>query len=158
MTKVRELPRTGLGEQLRLGERTTPAAARRAAGAALLRPAALGRPREIYLDDGVVTFLYRARSARPILFTQVPGGAGRYVEKFVTRDTRRVRVGGAPGLLLTGPHAVLFAPSDGGEMRVQQPRLAKNTLMWERDGRLLRIEAEQPLGELLRIARSVRPG
>ncbi len=134
------------------------AGARRAAGFALLRPSALGPPDEVYLDDGVVTFVYRARSSRPMLFTQVRGATGRYVQKFVTRDTRRVRVDGAPGLLLQGPHAVFFDPSGGGEPRVQEARLAKNTLMWERGGLLLRLEAEQPLGELLRIARSVPEG
>ncbi len=41
---------------------------------------------------------------------------------------------------------------------MQEARLAKNTLMWERDGLLLRLEAEQPVGELMRIARSVRAG
>ena len=158
VTKVRELPPTALGEQLSLGERITLAGARRAAGFALLRPAALGPPREVHLDDGVVTFAYRARSGRPILFTQVPGSAGRYVQKFVTQDTRRVRVGGVPGLLLQGPHAVFFDARGGGEPQMLDTRLAKNTLMWERDGLLLRLEAEQPLGELLRIARSVRSG
>jgi hypothetical protein len=158
VTKVRQLPPTALGERLRLGERTTLDGARRAAGFALLRPSALGASSEVYVDAGVVTLLYRARSGAPILFTQVPGSAGRYVQKFVTADTRRVRIDGVPGLLLRGPHAVFFDPRGGGETRVQEARLAKNTLMWERDGLLLRIEAAQPLGELLRIARSVRAG
>jgi hypothetical protein len=88
----------------------------------------------------------------------VPGSAGRYVQKFVTRDTQRVRIDGAPGLVLRGPHAVFFDPRGAGETRVQEARLAKNTLMWERDGLLLRLEAEQPVGELIRLARSVRTG
>ena len=74
----------------------------------------------------------------------------------MTSDTRRVRVGGAPGLLFKGPPAVVFAPRGGGEPRVESALLARNTLMWERGGLLLRLEAEQPLGELLRFARSVR--
>jgi hypothetical protein len=156
VTKVKRLPSTALGRRLQLGERSSLAAAGRAAGFTLLRPAALGAPKEVYLDRGVVTFIHRAASGRPVLFTQVPGSAGRYVQKFVTSDTRRVRVGGAPGLLFKGPHAVVFAPRGGGEPRVQSARLARNTLMWERGGLLLRLEAEQPLGELLRIARSVR--
>lgn len=158
VTKVQRLPPTGLSRQLRLGERTSLAGAQREAGVPLLRPAALAMPAEVYRDDGVVTFVYRARSGRPILFTQVPGSAGRYVQKTVTAATRRVRIDGVPGLLLKGPHAVVFDPRGGGDARTQAARLAKNTLMWERAGRLLRIEAEQPLGELLRIARSVRAG
>jgi hypothetical protein len=157
VTKVEHLPLTRLGRDLRLGERTTLAGAQRRAGFTLLRPAALGAPPGVYLDraEGVVTLAYRARSGRPILFTQVPGSARRYVQKFVTEGTRRVRVGGVAGLLLRGPHGVVFDARDGAT-RVQESRLAKNTLMWERGGLLLRLEAEQPLGEMLRIARSVR--
>ncbi|HEV2774032.1 MAG TPA: hypothetical protein VGV90_00425, partial [Solirubrobacteraceae bacterium] len=155
--RVERLPPTALGGSLRLGRRHSLASARRVAGFPLLRPAALGPPREVYVDDGVVSFVYRARSGRPMLFTQVPGRAGRYVQKFVTEDTRRVRVAGAPALLLSGPHAVFF-DARGGGTRVQEARLAKNTLMWERNGLLLRLEAEQPVGELIRIARSVRAG
>ncbi len=157
VTQVQRLPPTALGASLALGERHTLAGARRVAGFALLQPAALGAPREVYVDDGVVTFVYRARSGRPILFTQVPGSAGRYVQKFVTETTRRVRIAGRPGLLLRGPHAVFF-DARGGDTRVQEARLAANTLMWERDGRLLRLEAHQPAGELIRLARSVRAG
>ena len=155
VTQVERLPPTALGARLELGERRTLGGARRAAGFDLLRPAALGPPREVYVDAGVVSFVYRARSGRPILFTQVPGSAGRYVQKFVTENTRRVRIAGAPGLLLRGPHAVFF-DARGGGTRMQEARLAKNTLMWERDGLLLRLEGEQPAGELIRLARSVR--
>ena len=158
VTKVDRLPPTVLGRRLSLGERVaSPAAAQRLAGFDLLRPAALGAPAEVYVDDGVVTFTYRARSGRPILFTQVPGSAGRYVQKLVRVNTRRVRIAGAPGLLLRGPHVVFF-DRGGARPRMQEARLAKNTLMWERDGLLLRLEAEQPVGELVRIARSVRAG
>ena len=78
------------------------------------------------------------------------------MQKFVTADTRRVRINGVPGLLLQGPHAVFFDDRGrGGGTRIQEPRLAKNTLLWERDGLLLRLEADQPADELVRIARSV---
>jgi hypothetical protein len=155
ITQVKRLPPTSLGQRLALGERYSLAGAQRVAGFDLLRPAALGAPREVYIDQGVVTFAYRARSGRPILFTQVPGSAGPYVQKFVTADTRRVRIAGVPGLVLRGPHTVVF-DARGGGTRVQAARLAKNTLLWERGGLLLRLEADQPLGELVRIARSVR--
>ncbi len=155
VTKVRRLPPTSLGRQLALGERTSLAGARSLAGFDLLRPAALGAPREAYVDDGAVTFVHRARSGRPILFTQVQGSAQPYVRKFVTAGTRRVRIDGVPGLLLQGAHAVFFDDRGRGTTRVQEPRLAKNTLLWERDGLLLRLEADQPGDELVRIARSV---
>ena len=157
VTKVQRLPATTLGRRLDLGERTSLAGARRDAGFALVRPQALGAPREVYVDDGAVTFVYRARSGRPILFTQVRGSAEPYVQKFVTADTRRVRINGVAGLLLHGPHAVFFDDRGrGGGTRIQEPRLAETTLLWERGGLLLRLEADQPGGELLRIARSVR--
>lgn len=156
VTHVERLPPTPLGGRLQLGERSTLAAAQRAAGRRLLRPTSLGSPREVYRDEtGVVTFAYRARSGDPILFTQVPGRLGPFVRKLVTADTQRVRIAGAPGLLLRGRHVVIFQ-ARGGATRVEPPRLAKSTLLWERDGLLLRLEADQPAGELVRIAGSVR--
>ena len=156
VTKVQRLPATALGRKLDLGARTSLAGARRAAGFALLAPAALGAPREVYVDAGAVTLVYRARSGAPILFTQLQGSARPYVQKFVTADTRRVRIAGVPGLLLEGEHAVFFDDRRSGRTRVQEARLAQNTLLWERDGLLLRLEADQPVGELVRIAGSVR--
>ena len=155
VTQVRELPPAALGGELALGSRYSLADARRVAGHRLVRPAALGAPAEVYVDGEAVTFVYRARSGEPILFTQVPGSTHPYIRKFVTERTRRVQVDGRPGLLLRGPHAVVFAPRGGGEPQVSELRLAKSTLLWERGELLLRIEAEQPPGELLRLARSV---
>lgn len=155
VTRVRELPPAALGGPLALGERYSLADARRATEYELVRPAALGDPQEVYVDGDAVTFVYRARSGRPILFMQVPGSTRRYVQKLVTGLTRRVEVGGRPGLLLRGRHVVMFE-RPGGDPVVAEPRLAKNTLLWERGDLLLRVEAEQPAGELLRIARSVR--
>jgi hypothetical protein len=156
VTQVRRLPPASLGGPLALGTRYSLADAQRVAGYDLVRPAALAAPAEVYANGNAVTLVYRARSGRPILFTQVPGSARRYVEKFTTSRTRRVQVDGRPGLLLRGRHVVLFDRPGGGDPVVVEPRLAKNTLLWERGELLLRIEAEQPAGELLRIARSVR--
>ena len=154
VTQVRELPPASLGGPLALGKRYSLADAQRLVDHRLVRPRTLGAPAEVYVDRDAVTFVYRARSGRPILFSQVPGSTRRYVQKLVTARTRRVRVGGRPGLLLRGRHVVLF-DRPGGGMAVAEPRLAKNTLLWERGRLLLRLEAEQPAGELLRIARSV---
>jgi hypothetical protein len=154
VTQVRELPPATLGDTLALGERSSLADAERVVDYDLVRPAALGAPAGVYVDGDAVTFVYRARSGRLILFAQVPGSTRRYVEKFAAARTQRVRVAGRPGLLLRGPHVVLFATPGGGTV-VSEARLAKNTLLWERGALLLRLEAEQPAGELLRIARSV---
>jgi hypothetical protein len=155
VTQVRELPPAPLGGRLALGERLSLAGAQRAAGHELVRPAALGAPAEVYVDGDAVTFVYRARSGQPILFSQVPGSTRRYIQKFVTGRARRVQIDGRRGLLLRGRHVVLFDRPGGGTV-VSQPRLAKNTLLWEHRALLLRVEAEQPAAELLRIARSVR--
>ena len=79
VTQVRHLPPAALGGPLALGERYTLADARRLVGHDLLRPRALGAPAEVYVDGDVAAFVYRARSGRPILFTQVPGSTRRYV-------------------------------------------------------------------------------
>ncbi|HVF78405.1 MAG TPA: hypothetical protein VNA28_08910 [Solirubrobacteraceae bacterium] len=154
VTQVRELPPATLGGPLAVGERVSLADAERVVDHDLVRPAALGAPAEVYVDGDAVTFVYRARSRRPILFAQVPGSTRRYVQKLATGRTQRVQVAGRPGLLLRGRHVVIFARPDGDAV-VAETRLAKNTLLWERGELLLRLEAEQPAGELLRIARSV---
>ena len=155
VTQVRELPPAALGGPLALGERYSLTDAARVVGRDLVRPAALGAPAEVYVDADAVTSVYRTRAGRPLLLHQVPGSTRRYIQKFATADTRRVQVAGRPGLLLRGRHVVLFARPGGGTV-VAEPRLAKNTLLWERGDLLLRLEAEQPPAELLRIARSVR--
>lgn len=155
VTQVRELPPASLGRSLALGVRYSLADAERVVDYELERPAALGMPREVYVDGDAVTFAYRSRSGRPILFTQVPGSTRRFIQKFTTGRTRRVQVAGEPGLLLRGRHVVMFE-RPGQDPVVAEPRLAKTTLLWERGELLLRLEAEQPAGELLRIARSVR--
>jgi len=156
VTQVRELPPASLGAPLALGKRYSLADAKRLVDYRLVRAGALGPVAEVYVDGDAVTSVYRAGSGRPILFSQVPGSTRRYVQKLVTARARRVRVGGRPGLLLRGRHVVLFDRPGGGTV-VSEPRLAKNTLLWEGSGLLLRLEAEQPAGELLRIARSVEP-
>ena len=102
-----------------------------------------------------MTFVYRARSgpADPL-----HAGAGQRPALRAEVRHRRHAAGAdrrGAGLLLQGQHAVFFDDRGrGGATRVQEPRLAKNTLLWERDGLLLRLEADQPAGELVRIARS----
>lgn len=155
VTQVRELPPATPGAPLAPGVRTTLDGAARIAGYELARPDALGTPAEVYADGDAVTFVYRARSGDPILLTQVPGSMRRFIQKFTAGRTRRVQVAGEPGLLLRGRHVVMFERPRRAAI-VAEPRLAKNTLLWERGELLLRIEAEQPHGELLRIARSLR--
>ena len=164
VTKVERLPPTGARRAgSALGERVHARRRRGSvAGFELLRPAALGAPAEVYVDDGVVD-VRLPRPLRPADPVHAGAGQRRALRPEVRhRDTRRVRIGGAAGLLLRGPHAVFFDERRGEEPRMQEARLAKNTLMWERDGLLLRLEAEQPVGELcgspsVRVRRQASP-
>jgi hypothetical protein len=154
VTRVERLPPTTLGARLALGERYTLAAAQKRAGFALRRPAALDAPDEVFVDRGAVTFVYGERSGRVILLQQVPGSGRPYIQKFA-KAFGRVHVAGVPGLLVKGQHVTIFDQRPGGR-REERSRLAKTTLLWERDGLLLRLEADLSDNELLRIARSVR--
>jgi Domain of unknown function (DUF4367) len=65
-----------------------------------------------------------------------------------------VDVGGSPGYWIEGqPHEVFF--SIDGEAQANTMRLATNTLLWQRDGYVYRIEADITAETALRIAASV---
>jgi len=81
----------------------------------------------------------------------------RYLQKMLGPDDRveRVRVGSAPGIWITGrPHGVLYADRNG-QFRDETLQLAGDTLVWERDGLVLRIEGARSKADALRIASSV---
>jgi hypothetical protein len=65
-----------------------------------------------------------------------------------------VAVGGSPGYWIEGqPHEIFF--SIDGEPQADTMRLATNTLLWQRDGRVFRIEADITMETALRIAGSI---
>jgi hypothetical protein len=154
VTRVQRFPPTTLGTRLALGDRVTFAAAQRQAGFALRRPSALGAPHEVYIDRGVVTFVFGRSPGRLILFQQAAGSAGPYVRKFA-REFESVDVAGAHGLLVHGEHVTVFDQKAGG-VRQEPSRLAKTTLIWERDGLLMRLEGDVSDGELVAVGVSVR--
>jgi len=67
-----------------------------------------------------------------------------------------VTVDGQPGYWLTGrPH--LFAYLDAQQrVRPETLRLAGDTLLWNRDGLVLRLETALPRNAALRLAANVR--
>jgi hypothetical protein len=65
-----------------------------------------------------------------------------------------VVVGGEQGYWVEGPHAVLLERN--GAVVEDRPRLSSSSLLWTRDGVLLRLEADVSLTEALRLAGSVR--
>lgn len=67
---------------------------------------------------------------------------------------RSVDVDGAQGYWIEGsPHQVFFEVGD--DIQQDTLRLATNTLLWQRDGHVYRIEADIDLATALRIAASV---
>ena len=92
------------------------------------------------------------------LITEFRGSRTRtFLEKVIGPGARvaPVRVGGAPGVWVTGrPHAFIYADRDG-VIRTENTRLAGNVLLWERGGLVLRIEGEVTQAQALRIATSL---
>ena len=109
----------------------------------------------------VVTFVYEVddTSAR-LLLSQWYGSTAAYFYKVLTGDSpaRRVGVAAVPGLWISGGrHAVaIFSyQSPDGQYRQESPALAGNVLLWEDLGVSYRLEADVPLAEALKIARSL---
>ena len=133
----------GLGERISLRE-----ARARGAGPILLPQ--FGEPEGVYAvgppREGGVGLVYSARPGLPplagteagVVLTELPGDVeSAYPEEF-RRSPEEVRVGGERGYWLP----------DG--------RLGAGALIWQRDGRALRLEADLPKGEVVRIASSAR--
>lgn len=162
-----------LGEALRLGRQLTLEEADAATDFELLVPEALGLPDAVYLGDvvlrGQVAFVYAPRDGLPA--SEILGGAGLLITQNAGRpdeglaqkllDTGQasvtpVDVDGALGLWISGaPHFFWYLAPDGSHIEDSR-RLVGNTLAWERDGVLYRIEGAITLSQVLDIARSMR--
>ncbi|HSF60439.1 MAG TPA: hypothetical protein VLA69_01975 [Gaiellaceae bacterium] len=151
-----------LGElvELTLGTRTTIEWARQDAGFDLRELES--QPDRVYLDDrGTVWFLYGGPSSVRLLVAQTPLHSVDeilFLKKLATPETKveGVDVDGAPGFLLTGePHFVLLV-NPVGEVVEETARLARDVLVWERDGVAYRLEGDFSRDEALELARSLR--
>jgi hypothetical protein len=147
---IERRPRVPTGHDPRLGDRTTLAAAARAVGGPLLLPAALGAPDRVYAVGTIVTVLYDA----PHLLLAQAGGRlpGDMLEKVISFDDtiRRVRVAGRPGVWLPARHVYHWTDDTGPPVR------SGAALVWERGGRVLRLEGPTSLPAALRVAETVR--
>jgi undecaprenyl diphosphate synthase len=168
--RVPELPR-GLGRNLALGSRVTLGAARAATPFRLLLPARLGRPDEVYRSEaapgGQVALVWRARPGLPraaetglgALLTEVRGSGTRdFVRKLLGPGSRAepVSVAGHPGLWLTGaPHGLGYLDARG-IIRAETLRLAGDTLIWERNGLVLRLESALSKRDAIALGASLR--
>jgi hypothetical protein len=145
---------------LTLGLRVPLAEARRSAGFDLLE---LGdEPHSVYVGDrGTVWFLYGRPDAPRLLVAQTPrlGVDEDFIlKKLVTAGTsvEQVFVRGKPAYFLSGePHAVLLVGPNGTPV-TETARLARDVLVWEEDGRTVRIEGELTREEALELAESLR--
>jgi hypothetical protein len=129
-------------------------------------PAVLGAPDRVRRAGGRVSLIYAPGPGLPALpgvdaglvLTQFEGGLrGEYLEKIVASGTKveRVDVGGRLGVFFSGePHVYIFTRPDG-EIVQERPLLAGPTLVWEREGVVLRLETRARRGRAVRIARSV---
>lgn len=161
-----------VGAGLRLGQRSTLEEATDSADFEVLIPVALGLPDAVY-DGGIalrgqVAFVYAPRADLPaadlldgagLLITQNAGraddGLARKIVDSSAASVEVVVVDGAPGVWISGaPHIFWYLAPDG-EFINESGRLIGDTLAWERDGVLYRIEGAITLERALEIASSL---
>jgi len=154
------------GEELGFGNRISLREARTGAVAGeLLLPETLGIPDEVYAgeppDEEGFTLVYSARSGLPslgdtrigLILIEMPGDVeSAYFPEGERPDAglQRVRVGGKPGYWVSSGRGV---PSPIGR---SEARLHGSVLLWEQESVALRLEADIPKQEAIRIAESVR--
>lgn len=158
-----DVPAGPLATRLVLGEPISPDAIANGI------PSVIGPPDEAYIagDAGVVSLVYAADadlaelsgSGIGLLVQVIDGALERErVEKLVVQggtSVTAVQVGRVAGYWIEGrPHLIRFLDRDGVG-RSEATRLAGDTLVWERDGRLFRIESGLGLAATLRIAESI---
>lgn len=157
-------------EPPRLGPEVSLRTARRATGFDVLVPDALGPPDSVHVNRRApgdeVTLAYAARPGLPearetglgLLVTEVRGDlVGAYIRKLVSPrvEVERLRLFGRPAVWIAGaPH--LFAYEGAAGFAEARLRLATNTLLCERGGVLVRIEAEISERRAVEVARSLR--
>ena len=162
---VDELPQVvpdpaGLDLEPALGDRISLAEARRRAGFDLreLEEA----PDRVYLDSrGTVWFLYGRPSNVRLLVAQTPRlgvDDDLILKKLAGPETsvEPVLVGGVRGFYISGEaHFLVFLDEEGNPVE-ESARLARNVLIWERDGVAFRLEGDFTKKRALELAESLR--
>lgn len=152
--RVERLPRVPTTGQLDLGERVSLEEAGARAGFRPVIPSELGDPDEVYVrPSGVVSLVWGEGDARAVL-SQVRGAIAEEFFKKAAANVEPLMVDGAQAVWVPGPHFFMWRTPDG-EIRDEPPYLAGSTLLWERDGLTLRLEADLTLPEAVAIAESV---
>jgi hypothetical protein len=143
-----------------LGNRVSLDEARRASSFDLLELEE--EPDAVYLGErGTVWFLYGRPDAARLLVAQTPRvepDEAYFLKKLAPAGTRveRVSVRSEPAYFLSGePHLLLLVDEFGVEVP-ESARLASDVLVWEQDGRTVRLEGELTRAEALELAESMR--
>jgi hypothetical protein len=154
-----------LGTRLALGTPIEPESV------AELGPSDLGTPDEAYSLAGgeVVSLVYGPSAGAPELgdtgvglLVQVIRGTlePERIEKLVPQvgvEVTAVTVSDARGFWISGPpHVIRYEGADGAE-RTEATRLVGDSLVWERDGTLYRIESGLGLSRTLELAETIGP-
>jgi hypothetical protein len=167
------LPSGPLGERLGLGSPTTLDAAQHAVAWQVTVPSSLGPPDEVYLQQppdgpvlGEVTLVYASRSGIPVsgqtgvsvLITEARGQVNQdFFGKMLGPDTtlEQVTVAGHQGFWIAGRPSVFFFIDANGNVRNETMRLAANTLIFDDNGTVVRIEGDLTKAQALQIAGSM---
>ncbi len=144
------------------GERLSLEEARRRVDYPIRLPQGVGEPYRLFLSSytvphGVITAVYGDERHTRLVFTQWRVGGGDLFFKVLGpgSEATRVTVDGAPGIWLFGKrHAVVFVGADGREYRTVGA-LAGHTLVWQRNGKSYRLEAELSQATALELAESI---
>jgi hypothetical protein len=160
------------GANLGLGSASTIADAEQAVGFEVALPSSprLGEPDAVYFSptvaDGMVSLVYGERAGIAagadgvaVLLTEFRADFDDQLVKKVAQSgstVEQVRIGGAIGFWISGsPHVFLYR-EPSGDIWEERIRLVGNTLIWQRDGVLLRLESDLPREEAIELAESIR--
>jgi len=166
-------PSGPLGQRLGLGTPTTLADAQSKVGWHIAVPASLGAPDEVYVQlppngpvQGEVSLVYKTRpdiktsgqTGVAVLVTEANGQVkSDFFGKMLGSDAtlQDVTVNGHPGYWISGkPHAFFFTDANGN-FRDETLRLATNTLIFDDNGTIVRIEGDLTKAQALAIAASL---
>jgi len=167
------LPSGPLGQRLGLGTPTTLDQAQSQLAWKIEVPSSLGRADEVYLKQppdapsgGEVTLVYAQRpdfqvsgqTGVSVLVTEARGKVNEvFFQKMLGPDVtiEDVSVKGHPGYWISGsPHDFVFEDGDGNAY-YERLRLATNTLIFDNNGTVVRIEGDMTKSQALQIASSL---
>jgi hypothetical protein len=156
---IERLPATALVQPLDAGRPVTLTEAKRIVPFTLLLPSGLAETPRYFIDrDQAHKPVFTAVYGSGLVLTEWTSGPVLF-DKLLTYEgrTEYVDVGGAPGIWIDGPeHAVFYLGLSGHEHRIGG-RLAGNVLVWQRNTRSYRLEADVSRKRALELAASLEP-